>query len=354
MYEEIKEKFKKLEEQLQDPKILSNQEKYIAVAQEYKELKELVSLIEKYENATKELENVRSMLEEENDEEMREFLKEEQERLEQEIENLDKEIKLALVPRDPEDEKNAIVEIRAGTGGEEAALFARDLFRMYSKYAEKKGWKISVTDLHETPLGGYKEIIFLIEGKGVYGRLKYESGVHRVQRIPVTETGGRIHTSSASVVVLPEAEEQEIEINPEELKIETFRASGPGGQHVNVTDSAVRITHIPTGIVVACQDERSQHKNRAKALRILRARLQDLHRKEHEREIGSKRKSYIGTGDRSEKIRTYNFPQNRVTDHRINLTIYNLEGILDGDLDEILDKLQEVELEKKLKEAATT
>ncbi len=353
MYEEIKEKFKKLEEQLQDPKILSNQEKYIAVAQEYKELKELVSLIEKYENATKELENVRSMLEEENDEEMREFLKEEQERLEQEIENLDKEIKLALVPRDPEDEKNAIVEIRAGTGGEEAALFARDLFRMYSKYAEKKGWKISVTDLHETPLGGYKEIIFLIEGKGVYGRLKYESGVHRVQRIPVTETGGRIHTSSASVVVLPEAEEQEIEINPEELKIETFRASGPGGQHVNVTDSAVRITHIPTGIVVACQDERSQHKNRAKALRILRARLQDLHRKEHEREIGSKRKSYIGTGDRSEKIRTYNFPQNRVTDHRINLTIYNLEGILDGDLDEILDKLQEVELEKKLKEAAT-
>ncbi len=354
MYEEIKEKFKKLEEQLQDPKILSNQEKYIAVAQEYKELKELVSLIEKYENATKELDNVRSMLEEENDEEMREFLKEEQERLEQEIENLDKEIKLALVPRDPEDEKNAIVEIRAGTGGEEAALFARDLFRMYSKYAEKKGWKISVTDLHETPLGGYKEIIFLIEGKGVYGRLKYESGVHRVQRIPVTETGGRIHTSSASVVVLPEAEEQEIEINPEELKIETFRASGPGGQHVNVTDSAVRITHIPTGIVVACQDERSQHKNRAKALRILRARLQDLHRKEHEREIGSKRKSYIGTGDRSEKIRTYNFPQNRVTDHRINLTIYNLEGILDGDLDEILDKLQEVELEKKLKEATTT
>ena len=354
MYEEIKEKFKKLEEQLQNPEILSNQEKYISVAQEYKELKDLVSLIEKYEKASKELENVRSMLEEESDEEMKEFLKEEEEKLEQEVENLDRAIKFALVPRDPEDEKNAIVEIRAGTGGEEAALFARDLFRMYSKYAEKKGWKISVTDLHETPLGGYKEIIFMVEGKGVYGRLKYESGVHRVQRIPITETGGRIHTSSASVVVLPEAEEREIEINPEELKIETFRASGPGGQHVNVTDSAVRITHIPTGIVVACQDERSQHKNRAKALRILRARLQDLHRKEREREIGSRRKSYIGTGDRSEKIRTYNFPQNRVTDHRINLTIYNLEGILDGDLDEILDKLQEVEMEKKLKEATNT
>ena len=354
MYEEIKEKFKKLEKQLQAPDILSNQEKYVAIAQEYKELKELVSLIQKYEHASEELDNVRYMLEEENDEEMREFLKEEKEKLEKEIENLDKAIKLALVPRDPEDDKNAIVEIRAGTGGEEAALFARDLFRMYSKYAEKKGWKISVTDLHETPLGGYKEIIFLIEGKGVYGRLKYESGVHRVQRIPITETGGRIHTSSASVVVLPEAEEKEIDVNPEELKIETFRSSGPGGQHVNVTDSAVRITHLPTGIVVACQDERSQHKNRAKALRILRARLQDLHRKERERQIGSKRKSYIGTGDRSEKIRTYNFPQNRVTDHRINLTLYNLESVLDGDLDEILDKLQEVEMEKKLKESTIT
>ncbi len=350
MYEEIKEKFKRLEEQLQDPTILSNQEKYVAIAQEYKELKGLVEKIEKLESLLKELENVEAMLEEEQDEEMRDFLKDEKIKIEREVERLDREIKFSLVPADPEDSKNAIMEIRAGTGGEEAALFARDLFRMYTKYAEKKGWKVSVTDLHETPLGGYKEIIFMIEGKGVYGRLKYESGVHRVQRIPVTETGGRIHTSSASVVVLPEAEEQEVEINPEELKIETFRASGPGGQHVNVTDSAVRITHLPTGIVVACQDERSQHKNRAKALRILRARLQDLYRKEREKEIGSKRKSYIGTGDRSEKIRTYNFPQNRVTDHRINLTIYNLEGILDGDLDELLDRLHEVEMEKKLKE----
>ncbi len=353
MYEEIKEKFKKLEEQLQDPAILSNQEKYVAIAQEYKELKGLVEKINRFENLMNELKNVDAMLEEEQDEEMKEFLKEEKARIEAELEKLDREIKFSLVPQDPEDAKNAIMEIRAGTGGEEAALFARDLFRMYTKYAEKKGWKVSVTDLHETPLGGYKEVIFMIEGRGVYGRLKYESGVHRVQRIPVTETGGRIHTSSASVVVLPEAEEQEIEISPDELKIETFRASGPGGQHVNVTDSAVRITHLPTGIVVACQDERSQHKNRAKALRILRARLQDLYRKEREKEIGSKRKSYIGTGDRSEKIRTYNFPQNRVTDHRINLTIYNLEGILDGDLDEILDKLHEVELEKKLKELST-
>ncbi len=353
MYEEIKEKFRKLEKQLQDPEILGNQEKYISIAQEYKELKGLVEKIDRLENLKREIENINPMLEEEQDEEMRQFLKEEKERIEAEIERLDREIKFSLVPRDPDDLKNAIVEIRAGTGGEEAALFARDLFRMYTRYAEKRGWKVSVTDLHETPLGGYKEIIFMIEGRGVYGRLKYESGVHRVQRIPVTETGGRIHTSSASVVVLPEAEEQEIEINPDELKIETFRASGPGGQHVNVTDSAVRITHIPTGIVVACQDERSQHKNRAKALRILRARLQDLYRKEREKEIGSRRKSYIGTGDRSEKIRTYNFPQNRVTDHRINLTIYNLEGILNGDLDEILDRLHEVELEKKLKELTT-
>ncbi len=353
MYEEIKEKFRKLEKQLQDPEILGNQEKYISIAQEYKELKGLVEKIDRLENLKREIENINPMLEEEQDEEMRQFLKEEKERIEAEIEGLDREIKFSLVPRDPDDLKNAIVEIRAGTGGEEAALFARDLFRMYTRYAEKRGWKVSVTDLHETPLGGYKEIIFMIEGRGVYGRLKYESGVHRVQRIPVTETGGRIHTSSASVVVLPEAEEQEIEINPDELKIETFRASGPGGQHVNVTDSAVRITHIPTGIVVACQDERSQHKNRAKALRILRARLQDLYRKEREKEIGSRRKSYIGTGDRSEKIRTYNFPQNRVTDHRINLTIYNLEGILNGDLDEILDRLHEVELEKKLKELTT-
>ena len=353
MYEEIKERFKKLEKELQNPEILSDQDRYISVAQEYKELKDIVSIIEEYERLLDELESVRSMLEEEDDEEMREYLKEEKEKLERETEKLDKDIKLSLIPRDPDDEKNAIVEIRAGTGGEEAALFARDLFRMYSKYAEKKGWNISVTDLHETPLGGYKEIIFLIEGRGVYGRLKYESGVHRVQRIPITETGGRIHTSSASVVVLPEAEEREIDINPEELKIETFRSSGPGGQHVNVTDSAVRITHVPTGIVVVCQDERSQHKNRAKALRILRARLQDLHKKEREREIGSKRKSYIGTGDRSEKIRTYNFPQNRVTDHRINLTLYNLESVLDGDLDEILDKLQEVEMEKKLKESTS-
>jgi peptide chain release factor 1 len=258
-----------------------------------------------------------------------------------------------LIPKDPLDEKNVILEIRAGTGGEESALFAAELFRMYSKYAEKKGWKIGVIDSNPTGLGGFKEIIASIEGQGVYSRMKHESGVHRVQRVPVTEASGRIHTSAVTIAVLPEAEDVEVEIKESELKIDTFCASGPGGQHVNTSHSAVRITHLPTGIVVSCQDERSQHKNRAKALRVLRSRLYQLAQEEQANSIASARKNMVGSGDRSEKIRTYNFPQNRLTDHRINLTLYQLDRIMDGDMDEIFNTLNNHYQTEALKKLAT-
>jgi peptide chain release factor 1 len=279
------------------------------------------------------------MLEVEEDDELRQLIKEEIKLLEEKIERLEKELPLLLLPKDPNDEKNVIVEIRAGAGGEEAALFAAELMRMYQRYAERKGWKVEVLDINETGLGGVKEVVLRIEGKGAYSRLKYESGVHRVQRVPVTEAGGRIHTSTATVAVLPEVDEVEVEIRPEDLKIETMRASGHGGQHVNRTESAVRITHLPTGIVVSCQNERSQHQNKATALRILRAKLYELYQREQQEKIQKERRSQVGTGERSEKIRTYNFPQNRVTDHRIGLTVYNLPEVLDGDLDEFIDAL---------------
>lgn len=279
------------------------------------------------------------MLEVEEDDELRKLIKEEIKLLEEKIERLEKELPLLLLPKDPNDEKNVIVEIRAGAGGEEAALFAADLMRMYQRYAERKGWKVEVLDIHETGLGGIKEVVLRVEGKGAYSRLKYESGVHRVQRVPVTEASGRIHTSTATVAILPEVDEIEVEIRPEDLKIETMRASGHGGQHVNRTESAVRITHIPTGIVVSCQNERSQHQNKAIALKILRAKLYELYQREQQEKIQKQRRSQVGTGERSEKIRTYNFPQNRVTDHRIGLTVYNLPEVLDGDLDEFIDAL---------------
>jgi peptide chain release factor 1 len=256
-----------------------------------------------------------------------------------------------LIPRDPRDVGNAIIEIRAGVGGEEAALFAKDLARMYIRFAERKGWKVSIIDFTESDIGGYKEVVLLIEGKGAYGLLKFEAGVHRVQRVPITESSGRIHTSAASVVVLPEYEDVKIEVKPEDLKIETFRAGGAGGQYVNKTESAVRITHIPTGIVVTCQDERSQHQNREKAMRILMARLRDYYEMQREGEIKSLRRIYIGSGDRSEKIRTYNFPQNRVTDHRINFTVYNLDNVLDGELDEIINALISADLKARLEKS---
>ncbi len=318
---------------------------------EYKRLKGVETLARRFVRASEELTEATAMLETETDEGMREYLTQETERLEKELSDLRAGLTQFLLPRSPEDDSNALVEIRAGTGGEEAALFAGDLFRMYSRFAEQEGFKVSVAESHPTPLGGFKEIIFMVEGDGAYRLLKYESGVHRVQRIPRTESGGRIHTSSASVVVLPEQEEEGgIEIKPDDLEIDTMRAGGPGGQHQNMTDSAVRITHKPTGIVVVCRDERSQHKNKERALRILRARLAERERERRERETGTARRMAIGTGDRSEKIRTYNFPQNRLTDHRIGLTLYQLERIMDGELRPVVDALLETEAEKNLAE----
>ncbi len=343
---EILERIKTIEQNLSNPEGKNIR----SFMEEYKKLKPLGEKIETFFRIEKEIKEIKNMAKEEKDNQMLELIDKEIEELQLKKDRIFEEIKKMLIPQDPNDSKNAIIEIRAGTGGEEAALFARDLMKMYLRYAEKKGFKTSIIELHETDLGGLRELIMLIEGKSAYGNLKYESGVHRVQRIPVTETGGRIHTSTASVAVLPEWEEVQIEIKPEDLKIEVKKAGGPGGQHVNVTDSAVRITHVPTGIVVQCQDERSQHKNKAKALRILKARLYEHEKDKKEKEIREKRKSQIGTQERSEKIRTYNFPQNRVTDHRINLTLYNLQETLEGNFEEIVQKLKEREEEEKLRE----
>ncbi len=335
---EIEKKFAELERSLADPRLFSDPERYQRLAKEHKSLAPLVSTFREWKEVAGREEEAQELLRE-GDEELRELAREELRELEGRAEVLEERLKRFLLPRDPNDEKNIFLEIRAGAGGEEAALFAAELFRMYQRYAERQGWKFTPMDLNVTGLGGVKEAIVLIEGKRAYSRLKFESGVHRVQRVPETESGGRIHTSTVTVAVLPEAEDVEVEINPDDLRIDVYRASGPGGQHVNVTDSAVRITHIPTGIVVQCQDERSQHKNREKAMRILRARLKDMMERERAEKIARDRKSQVGTGDRSERIRTYNFPQNRVTDHRIGLTLHKLEAILDGDLDEIIGAL---------------
>ncbi|RLA80969.1 MAG: peptide chain release factor 1 [Deltaproteobacteria bacterium] len=336
--EEVERRFQEVEGRLLDPEVIKNPELYQKYAKEHAELRRLTEPLKRLRALEKELASTRALLDDP-DEEIRRMAAEELKRLEGELRDVQRELKLALIPKDPRDARNVVLEIRAGTGGEEAALFAADLFRMYSRYAERKGWKVEVLSHHPTGMGGFKEVIALIEGKGAYSRLKYESGVHRVQRIPVTESQGRIHTSTVTVAVLPEAEEVEVQIDPKDLRIDVFRASGPGGQHVNVTDSAVRITHLPTGLVVQCQDERSQHKNKAKAMKILMARLLELKRKEQEEKIAKERRSQIGTGERSERIRTYNFPQRRVTDHRIGLTLYRLEEVLEGDLDEIIEAL---------------
>jgi peptide chain release factor 1 len=346
----IVEGAKSVEEKLADPEAIKDPNQIVELTKTYREIQEKAKIAEEILKLMDDIEEAEKLKDSEDDPELANFAKEELKSYRAKLSKLEERLIRLMLPKDREEQNNAIVEIRAGTGGEEAALFAKDLFKMYTKFAERKGWKVSLTDYHDTPLGGFKEVTFLVEGKGAYGKLKFESGVHRVQRIPITESGGRIHTSTASVVVLPEADELKVEIKPEDLKIETFRAGGPGGQHVNVTDSAVRITHIPTGIVVSCQDERSQHKNRAKALRILRARLFDFYRKKKEEEESKVRRSYIGTGDRSEKIRTYNFPQSRVTDHRIGLTLYNLEEILEGNLDPIIEALKRVEEKERLKE----
>lgn len=346
--ENIKEKAKKLEQLLSDPEVLKDQTKLQTLGKEYKELSEIIELFEKYEDTVRQIEEVKQLIATTPEEDLRNLAEEELNYLKEQEKELEKKIELSLLPKDPNDEKNVILEIRQGAGGDEAALFAGELFRMYQRYAERHGWKTEILSLHPTEKGGIKEVIALIKGQGAYSRLKYESGVHRVQRVPETESSGRIHTSTATVAVLPEAEEVDVEIKPEELKIETMRAGGAGGQHVNTTDSAVRITHLPTGIVVTCQDERSQLQNRMKAMQILRARLKDLYDRLEREKIAKERKEQVGTGERSEKIRTYNFPQNRVTDHRVNYTSYRIHDIMDGDLDEIIEVLIAKENEEKL------
>jgi peptide chain release factor 1 len=336
--EEIEGRFSQLEALLADPAVVADRKVYQAHAKEHRSLEPVVMSYRRYKALQEEIRGNKALMEDP-DPEMRQMAREEAERLQSEMEALEKELLVLLLPKDPNDEKNIIVEIRAGTGGDEAALFVADLFRMYLRYAEKRRWRTEILSRHETGIGGLKEIIFLVEGEGAYSRLKYESGVHRVQRVPETEAQGRIHTSAVTVAVLPEAEEVDVQINPEELRIDVFRSSGHGGQHVNTTDSAVRITHIPTGLVVTCQDEKSQHKNRAKAMKVLRSRLLDQERQRQEERISKDRKSMVGTGDRSERIRTYNFPQSRVTDHRIGLTLYKLEDVLAGEMDQIIDPI---------------
>ena len=336
--DEVENRYQELERLLADSKVLANPKEMQKLARERAEISKLVETYRVYKKVSEEIQESRDLLLE-SDEEMRELAKSELQSLKEREAALEQEIKVLLLPHDPRDEKNVFLEIRAGTGGEEAALFVADLFRMYAKYAEMSHWRVEVMGQNPTGLGGFKEIIALIEGKGVYSRLKYESGVHRVQRVPVTESSGRIHTSAVTVAVLPEADEVEIEINPNDLRIDVYRSSGPGGQSVNTTDSAVRITHIPTGMVVTCQDDKSQHKNKAKALKVLRARLLDQLIEEQRSEISEERRSQVGSGDRSERVRTYNFPQNRVTDHRLGLTLHRLDSVLEGDLGELIDAL---------------
>ena len=335
---EVEKRYIELEGMMSDPQLVGQQREYAKVAKERSDLEEIVVCYREWRKVEQEIADNRQLMDE-NDEAMRELVKEELASLRERKEALETKLKFLILPKDPNDAKNVIVEIRAGTGGDEAALFAAELFRMYSRYAESRGWRVEMMSSNPTGLGGYKEIILSIEGQGAYSRLKFEGGVHRVQRVPVTEGSGRIHTSAVTVAVLPEADEVEIAIDPKEIRIDVFRSSGPGGQSVNTTDSAVRITHIPTGIVISCQDEKSQHKNRAKGMKILRARLLEKKQDEQASEIAATRKSMVGSGDRSERIRTYNFPQGRLTDHRINLTIYQLERVMEGQIDEVVEAL---------------
>ncbi len=345
------EQLKALDERLSTNEVMSNMKLYKELMQERSHLAPIVEKLQEMKGYTEEIENNKELIKSEDDPDMIEMAKEDLSNLEEKLEKAEKECKILLIPADPLEGKNIIMEIRAGTGGDEAALFAADIFRMYLHYAEKKHWKIEIMNANETGIGGYKEIVASISGKDVYGSMRYESGVHRVQRVPETESGGRIHTSAITVAVLPEAEETDIEINEKDLKIDVMRAGGPGGQCVNTTDSAVRITHLPTGIVVIQQDEKSQLKNKNKAMRVLRARLYEMEEEKKAKERSDARKSMVGSGDRSERIRTYNFPQNRVTDHRINLTSYNLDGVLNGELDEFIEALKVAAGEQALKEA---
>lgn len=336
--QDVEERFDRLETELSRPEVIKDQRLYQRTMRRHAELSKVVSAYRRLKKLRSDEEGTQELLRD-SDEEIRDLARTETEELKERIKTVEHELKLLLLPKDPNDEKNILLEIRAGTGGEEAALFAADLFRMYSRFAEKKKWRVEVMGAHPTGAGGFKEIIMLIEGERVYSQLKYESGVHRVQRVPSTESQGRIHTSAVTVAVLPEAEDVEVEVKPEEIKVDVYRSSGPGGQSVNTTDSAVRITHLPTGLVVTCQDEKSQHKNKAKALKVLRARLLDTMEARQQSEISEERRGQVGTGDRSERVRTYNFPQGRLTDHRVGLTLYRLEAILEGELQEVIEAL---------------
>lgn len=349
----LEEKYEDLSEKISDPEIINDQNQWKKLVKEHSNLEEIVVKYREYKKAEEGLNDAKEILKDKSaDEELKEMAKMEIHDLEEQIKALEEELKILLLPKDPNDDKDVIVEIRAGAGGDEAGLFAADLFRMYTRYAESVGWKTEMMSANETGVGGYKEVIFMIKGHGAYSKLKYESGVHRVQRIPSTESGGRIHTSTVTVAVLPEADEVDFELDMNEIRIDVFRSSGNGGQSVNTTDSAVRVTHIPTGTVVSCQDEKSQLKNKEKALKILRARLLDVLIQQQQAEIAQDRKSQVGTGDRSERIRTYNFPQGRITDHRINLTIYKLDAFLNGDINEMIDALITTDQAERLKEVS--
>lgn len=337
-------------EQMADPEVASDMKRFIKLNKDYKDLEPVVNAYKEYKNVLNNIDGAKVVLQTEKDPEFKEMAREELEELAVRKEQLEQDIRILLIPKDPEDSKNCVMEVRAGTGGDEASIFAGDLYRMYSKYCETKGWKIDVVNMNEGTAGGFKEVVFEVVGDGAYGVLKFESGVHRVQRVPKTETQGRVHTSAASVVVLPEADEFDVELNDKDIRKDTFCSSGPGGQSVNTTYSAIRLTHIPSGIVVSCQDEKSQIKNLAKAMKVLRARLYEREHAKYLEEMSGKRKTMVSTGDRSAKIRTYNWPQGRVTDHRIGLTLYNLPAIIDGDIHHIIEQLQTAENAERLKE----
>ena len=352
MFEKLQDlvhRSEELEQRLNDPSVIADQTLWQKTVREHAALQPITEAYGAYRRLREELEQNRLLLEEEEDGEMKALIREELTEGGRRLEELEQQMKLLLLPKDPNDEKNVFVEVRAGAGGDEAALFAAEIFRMYCRYAERRGWKTEIASVNENGLGGFKEIVFMVRGQGAYSRLKYESGVHRVQRVPATESGGRIHTSTITVAVLPEAEEVDVKLDMNDVRIDVFRASGNGGQCVNTTDSAVRVTHYPTGIVISCQDEKSQLKNKDKALRVLRARLYELERQKQQAEISADRKSQVGTGDRSEKIRTYNFPQSRVTDHRIHLTTHRITEIMDGDLDEVIDAIITIDQTERLK-----
>ncbi len=349
----INSRYEDINAQLSDTEIINDRKKMISLSKERSDLDEIIQVYQEYDSVLKNISGNKEIISSENDKELIELAETELVELNEQKEKLEEKIKFILLPKDPNDDKNVIIEIRAGTGGDEAGLFAGDLFRMYSRYSELRSWKLELIDISESGKGGIKEVVFSLSGEGVFGDMKFERGVHRVQRVPDTEASGRVHTSAASVAVLPEAEDVQIEINPSDLKIDIFRSGGAGGQSVNKLETAVRITHLPTKIVVQCQDERSQLKNKHRALKVLKARLYDLELKIQNEKISSERKSMIGSGDRSDKIRTYNFPQNRVTDHRIGLTLYNLSGIIEGDLDELIEQLKIAERAEKLQESGS-